>query len=255
MKPIRSFLIAACALSVAAVGVAQSAGAATVASGSSPKVCSGTLPPGTYPGLVTKGLCIIPKGPVTVAGNVVVTPGSGFDDATPALLTVNGNILVGRGAIAALGCSTEVSKACTTPVPDSFNGNIVATQPLDLIIQSGTISGSVSMTGGGGGKNCKVNPLLKSPNFSDIEDTTVQGNVSFTALRSCWLGIIRDQIHGSLTLLRNRFADPDADEVVTNTIYGNAACRRNSPAPQEGDSHGLTNTVFGAKSGQCRHMP
>ena len=253
MKTIRTVLIGACAIAMAVVGGVQSAGAATGGTASGPKVCSGPLAPGTYPGLVTKGLCIINKGPVNVQGNVVVTPGTGFNAVSTAVLTVSGDVLVGRGAIAGLGCSPEVG--CKALTPDNFHGNIIADHPLDLIIQSGTINGNVSMTGGGGGRNCKPNPILKSPNFSTIEDTNVFGNVSFTALRTCWLGIIRDQIHGNVTLLRNKFADPDADEVVTNVIYGNAFCRRNVPAPQKGDSGGSPNVVFGTKSGQCRHLP
>lgn len=253
MKTIRTIFIGACAVAMAVAGAAQGAEAATAGSAAGPKVCSGTLAPGTYPGLVTKGVCIIKKGPVTIAGNVTVTSGSIFNAVSTAVLTVAGDINVGRGAIVGLGCGSD--EGCKMPTPDNVHGDITADHPLDLIIESGTIYGSVSMTGGGGGKNCKNNPVLHSPNFSSIEDTTVRGDVSFTALRTCWLGIIRDQIHGNLTLLRNKYADPDADEIVTNVLYGNATCRRNSPAPQVGDSGGNPNVVFGTKSGQCRNLP
>jgi len=40
---------------------------------------------------------------------------------------------------------------------------------------SGTTYGNVSVAGGGGGRNCKNNPILHSPNFSTVEDTDVRG--------------------------------------------------------------------------------
>jgi hypothetical protein len=156
------------------------------------------------------------------------------------------------GALAGLGCSPEVG--CKTLTPDRIHGNVIADHPLDVIVQSGTIYGNVSVTGGGGGRNCKKNPILHSPNFSTVEDTDVRGSVSFASLRSCWFGLIRDHIHGNVSLRGNKFADPDADEVVTNVIFGNVSCPGNSPAPQKGDSKGKPNVVFGSKRG-CPQLP
>jgi hypothetical protein len=252
MKTVRKIVAGACATAmVAAVGVA-SAGAAMASPAVSARVCSGTLAPGTYHGLIVKRACIVSKGPVLVAGDVVLKPGSVFNAVSTAVLTVRGNILVGKGALAGLGCSPEVG--CKGLTPDRFNGNIVARHPLDVIVQSGTISGNVFVTGGGGGLNCKNNPLLKSPNFSTIEDTVVRGNVTFGGMRSCWFGLIRDHIHGNVSIRGNRWADPDANEVVTNVIFGNVSCPRNSPAPQTGDSKGKPNVVFGSKKG-CPSLP
>jgi hypothetical protein len=55
-------------------------------------------------------------------------------------------------------------------------------------------------------------------------------------------------------LTNNILADPDAMEIVTNTIAGNLICSGNSPAPQGGDSGGAPNVVRGAKIGQCAHI-
>jgi hypothetical protein len=112
----------------------------------------------------------------------------------------------------------------------------------------------VFVNGGGGGRNCKPNPLLHSPNFSTIEDTSVYGNVFFANMRTCWFGLIRDHVHGNITLRGNRFADPDADEVVTNVIFGNVSCSGNVPEPQAGDAGGQPNMVFGSKRA-CPTLP
>ena len=252
MKTVRNILAGACAAAMVALGGAASAGAAVASPAAHPTACTGPLAPGTYNGLIIKGVCIVKKGPVTVNGNVVLKPRSVFNAVSTAVLTVRGNILVGSGALLGLGCSSEVG--CKSLTPDRFHGNILASQPLGVIVQSGTISGNVSVTGGGGGKNCKNNPLLKSPNFSTIEDTVVRGNVSFSGIRSCWFGLIRDHIHGNVSVHGNKWADPDANEVVTNVIFGNVSCPGNSPAPQVGDSKGKPNVLFGSKK-RCPSLP
>jgi len=252
MKTVRNILAGACAAAMVALGGAASAGAAVASPAAHPTACTGPLAPGTYNGLIIKGVCIVKKGPVTVNGNVVLKPGSVFNAVSKAILTVRGNILVGSGALLGLGCSPEVG--CKKLTPDRFHGNILASQPLGVIVQSGTISGNVSVTGGGGGKNCKNNPLLKSPNFSTIEDTVVRGNVSFSGIRSCWFGLIRDHLHGSVSVRGNKWADPDADEIVTNVIFGNVSCPGNTPAPQKGDSKGKPNVVFGSTK-RCPSLP
>jgi hypothetical protein len=239
-------------IAMAATTGVQSAAAATASPAARATVCRGVLAPGTYHGLIVKRACIIRKGPVLVNGNVVLRPGSVFNAVSTAVLTVRGNILVGRGALVGLGCSPEVG--CKTLTADRFRGNIVADHPLGVIVQSGTIFGNVFVTGGGGGRNCKPNPLLHSPNFSTIEDTTVRGTVSFAGIRSCWFGLIRDHIHGNVIIRGNRWADPDANEVVTNVIFGNVFCRNNVPAPQVGDSKGKPNVLFGSKRG-CPQLP
>lgn len=49
----------------------------------------------------------------------------------------------------------------------------------------------------------------------------------------------------------NVTADPDGNEVVSNTINGNLNCEVDSPSPQIGDSGRSLNRVFGRAAGQC----
>jgi hypothetical protein len=55
-----------------------------------------------------------------------------------------------------------------------------------------------------------------------------------------------------VNLLNNVVADPDGNEVVTNSIHGILNCSGNDPAPQVGDSEGSPNLVYGSRiGGQC----
>jgi hypothetical protein len=141
-----------------------------------------------------------------------------------------------------------------------IKGGVSANQPLTLIFHSNTITGGLSVQGGGGGVNCDTNPNLSaafdgpSATYTDFEDNTIRGRVSISGLQSCWFGIFRSQVNGSVSITNNTLADPDATEVATNTVMGNLTCRGNSPAAQIGDSEGLSNIVTGQKLGECASL-
>jgi len=120
-----------------------------------------------------------------------------------------------------------------------------------LLIVHSTIFGSVSSIGGSAGVNCDPDPRAGGPDYSTFEDNQIMGSATVSGYTGCWFGFIRNFVGGSVTLTDNTLADPDAMEVVTNTILGNLACDGNSPAPQIGDSGGEPNNVRGQKLGQC----
>lgn len=78
--------------------------------------------------------------------------------------------------------------------------------------------------------------------------------MTVTGVKSCWLGIIRDTVHGNVRDFGNTLAHPDANEIVTNTIFQSLACDGNSPVAQDGDSGGQPNVVHGAKIGECASL-
>jgi hypothetical protein len=253
---------------------------ATVASADGPPnaaTCSGAslqspgiLPPGTYSSLTVQGVCLIPGGTVHVQGNVTVTPGSAFLANFPsfgpgapegdATVTVGLNILVGTGATLVLGCTP--SNGCVNTTHDTVGGNIVATQPLGMLVHGDAIQGNVIHSGGGGGVNCNnVGFLGGGPAFSAYEDGSVGGNMVITGVQSCWLGIARQQVGGNVILQSNNLADPDAIEILSNTISHNLICQGNSMVwnsfEQSMDQPGLfprvpaPNTVGHQRIGQC----
>jgi hypothetical protein len=248
--------------------------------------CSGTAKaPGTLTGshyqVVVRGVCAVNAGHARVRHNLTITRGGaliavfGLNHRThhgSSSLTVGGNLILERGASLAMGCDrkydhafgqSSANFACADdPHPNkptlsshsTVYGSLIARNALGVVVHNSTIRGSVLETGGGGGLNCKpagVFKLFKSPVYSDYEHTRIGGNLTVTWLRSCWFGAINDDVRGSVTVSRNHMADPDAMEVVTNTIRRNLTCRGNRPAIQFGDSDGNPNRVGRRAAGQC----
>ncbi len=243
--------------------------------------CTGTpdapgLLAGTYrSNVVVTGVCVVNGGPATVRGDLVIAPGAGLN-ATFALndqpggtgsssLTVRGNIVVRKDGLLAMGCEPNFS-TCSDD-PDQANGgtltgqnhvfgNLWEREPLGAIVHASTIGGDVAEFGGGGGASCDppfpgLFGALQSPAFSDYEDNTVGGNLTVAGLETCWFGMLRNNVHGNLGAFKNTMADPDAGEVVQNTVHRDIACVANSPASQFGDSGASPNVVSGHAFGQC----
>jgi hypothetical protein len=285
------------ALAAAALVLAIAGAGAAAAPAAGPFVCSGKfhtpgLLKGTYPsGVVVKGVCAVKSGQAHVIGTLTVTKGSALGAAFGAhhsRLTVTGNLVVDAGGVAILGCKAnpngtgmpclddkaKVPKLTSHPV---ISGNIVAKSAVGVLIHNTTIGGNYKQTGGGGGLSCNppktgVFGAIKSPVFSDIEDAAVKKNVVIGGLKTCWLGMARDKIGGSLAINNNTLADPDGIEVLANQIEKNLGCVGNShpaatspPGAQpvydsaEANPMAMTiyprvaepNTVGGTRSGQC----
>jgi hypothetical protein len=164
---------------------------------------------------------------------------------------VREDLRVEPGAILALGCTP----ASIGPVPpcndhttnDTVDGNLLANQPYTMYLDGDTIHGSVISHGGGPG--LVFDPFVNFP----IKDNTIGGNLIVEGWQGGWAGVIRDTVGGNVEFSQNAsVADPDANEVQTNTISGDLSCFGNSPAahvnPADG---GMPNTVGGKKIGQC----
>jgi hypothetical protein len=209
------------------------------------------------------GDCAVDAGPATINGNLTLEPGSAlvapfsFGD-----LTVTGNLLIKPGAAAILGCNHEsfpcFDDAGDPPTLDnsiSVGGNLIANQPLGLVLHNTAILGNAIENGGGGGVTCDSSPgifgAFGSPPYIDQEDGSVGGNLIMQGMGTCWLGTLRVDVGGNLIVGNNATADPDAMEVVSNTVHGNIICRNNSPNVQFGDSGGVSNEVFGNAIGEC----
>jgi hypothetical protein len=289
MKLVRGLsLTAAVGLVLAIAGA--SAGANPAAS---PHVCSGTLSTpgvlkGAYPdGVVVKGFCAVNAGKAHVTGKLLVTKGSVLGAAFgehQSSLTVTGNLVLDRQAVAILGCkvnSNGTGQAClddhsqhpTLTSHERISGSIMASHALGLIVHNSTISKNIKDIGGGGGVSCAVPKTgifaaFKSPAFSGLEDSSVGGNVVVNSLRTCWLGLTRDTVQSYVTINLNKTADPDAIEVLANHIGRSLSCANNRhPGPQPNGTlpiwdsaetgSGLyprvsePNTVGGSRSGQC----
>jgi hypothetical protein len=230
----------------------------------------GTIAPGTYESITVTGTCLIPSGTVRVRGDVSVKQGAAFLANFPPLgpdqpegdatLLVGGDLSVGRGAVVVLGCSPAIN--CVNTTSNRIRGDVRANQPLGLIFHSNSHDGDISLRGGGGGVTCTPSGIFFAqfgiPVYSTFEDSTIRGDVSIANYRACWLGFIRNQSHGDVSIVNNQLADPDAIEILANNISGDLNCRKNSFVWDSADQ-GPTlwprsqqpNTVRGERTGQC----
>jgi hypothetical protein len=201
-------------------GLALAAPAALAASTTS---CDGELAPGTYGHVVVpEDAACFSDGPLTIKNGLEVQPG--------------GTLVIGN----------EENPVHTATI----NNGVVATNPANLEIHFSTINGGVSMHGGDGpfGEPFDVR-------FATIEDSLIHGRVVIDGYDGFWMGFIRNNVRGLVTLSNNvLFEKEDANEYVTNTIHGSLRCFGDDPAPQVGDSEGEPNVVTGQKTGQCAHL-
>jgi hypothetical protein len=253
----------------AVVGMLSTGAAPAVAKPGGNATCSGDLSnvpssvgtlSGTYSGNVqVSGACAVDAGAAVINGNLTLLPGSTLVAAfASGSLTVNGSLQVQNGATLILGCNPESFSCIDDPngtSVDNVSGNLIADQPLGLVVHNTTVGGNAIENGGGGGVGCDSTPgvfgLFGSPAYIDNEDSTVNGNLIISGVQSCWLGTLRVQVGGNLVDTNNTMADPDAGEVVNNTVGGNLICAGNSPAVQFGDSGAAPNQVHGNATGEC----
>jgi hypothetical protein len=242
--------------------------------------CTGTLAKpgvlaGTYHGnVVVTGVCVVNGGAAVVEGDLILAPGSALN-ATFALndvakkgtssLVVRDDIKVGPSAVLAMGCQPNFSpcsddpnaaKGGTLTGQNFVFGDVRAWHALSVILAASTIFGNVNVHGGGGGVTCAVPPTgifhaLKSPVFSDAENNFIGADLTFTGLRTCWLGALRNSVRGNLFSTHNTMADSDANEILANVIRGSIACSGNTPAVQYGDSGSSPNLVHDNAFGEC----
>ena len=180
--------------------------------------CTGTLASGSY--------------------HKLVVPAGATCDGTNATIEVRGGVQVREGATFILGADPFEGGGAAT---GTIRGGIRANDPESLDVHFAHIRGGVRMRGGNGF-------------FSTVEDNVIRGGATIDGYSGFWLGFIRNTVHGTVTLSNNHMDDPDANEYVTNTIFGSLVCHNNSPAPQVGDSEGQPNVVTGRKVGQCARL-
>jgi hypothetical protein len=213
----------------------------------------GTIKAGTYRSLTVAGNCTLTStGTAHVKGNVVVRGHAFLNTLTTGTFNVDGNLSVRNDGIAGLGCNNEVG--CPTESNDHIGGNLTGRGAWAVVVEQEHVGGNVSIIGGGRSEDCSSTGLVGGPFFATVHDSTVGGNVVVRGLHTCWFGLIRTDVGGNVQIIGNRFGDPDANEIITNTVGGNLACFNNNPAAQIGDSGGSPNVVGGQKRGECKNL-
>ena len=269
-----------CLLTVIGWSAAAPAGAAPARAPGTPTTCTGTqgspgVLAGSYPsGAVVTGFCDVSGGVATVHGTLTIASGATLDGTYAhnhtsgtggSSLTVTGNVKVAAGATLVIGCEPEHLPCSDDPGGtlsslDHIGGNLVARHALGVVVHATSVGGSVTQSTGGGGVTCDSPPgslfaQIGTGAYSDYEDDTIGGSLHVTGLRTCWIGILRNDVTHNLVDSHNSFSDPDANETMQNAVGGNIACTGNSPAVQYGDSSATPNVVKGHASGECTFTP
>ena len=218
-----------------------------------PPVCSsaGKSVSGTHANLTIWGNAVVRGGrTLTVKGDLRIAPGGCLDAFTLGTVTVGGDILVGKGAILALGCTPNAigpTPPCGTHTTnDTVGGSILANRPLTMYLDGNHIAGNVISQGGGPGLH---GAFINFP----VKDNVIGGRLVIAGWRGGWVGAIRNTVGMNLRFSRNESVqDPDSNEVQTNTVGGDLICWRNSPPAHVNPADdGMPNTVTGSKIGQC----
>jgi hypothetical protein len=254
--------VAAVVLLAASVGDASVAARAGDDSDGGDATCwGGSVVSGSYSNLKIAGDCNLDAGSVRVKQNLTVLSGgtllASFGGSN---ITVGGDLDVKMNGILVLGCE-PVNYIClndpdhvtgTYSTKDRVGGDLKAENALSVVVHLTVIGHDVSLNGGGGGASCSsFLPALGSPPYGDLEDNIIGGDLKIRGWQSCWLGFFRDAIAQNVDFKDNVTADPDGNEMGTNSIGGNLSCTGNLPVPQVGDSGGSLNNVFGSANGQC----
>ena len=204
------------------MGAATIAVPATAGAAGRVTVCTDTLAPGTY------GRVIVPRHAVCLSDGPV---------------RIHGGLWIRAGATFVLG--SEESPGSTGVI---HNG-VHAWHAASVQIHFASVYGGIKVQGGSG----PFGPPF-DVTWNTIEDSWIYGGATIVDYDGFWMGFIRNHVWGTVTLRHNVLQDPDGNEYVTNTIYGNMKCWGNSPSPQVGDSEGLRNIVSGVKKGQCANV-
>lgn len=279
----KNLLVWAALGAVAFAGIAEGSDALAAGTGQTRYVCTGgQIPSGTYSSVSVTGICEVSGGSVTVTGNVMVAPGALLDATTPGSsglpgqVVVGGNVIVGAGAVLFLGCDKSIlCSSGSTFGSDKVGGSVIASGALGVDIHAVTVNGSISMVGGGGGPAMLTGgpgsgacfgltgssapapwsedpgPLSTFPVYSDVEDSTIGGNLRIIGMETCYIGALRNSVGGNILDQNNLMGDPDANEVVNNMVQGNIVCTGSDPTVQFGDSGAAPNLVGGEAIGQC----
>jgi hypothetical protein len=205
-----------------AVAALAAVAALTAAAQSSAQIyCTGALPPGFY------------------GDTVEVPPGADCEGVGGVI--ISGGVVVDAGATFVLGSEDS-------PGPLSFiSGAFRATNAANVQLHFMTLRGGLFILGGSGPFGGPFGVT-----WNTIEDSKIIGDTIILGYDGFWQGFIRNHTLGNVNLVNNVVADPDGNEVVSNSIHGILNCSGNDPAPQVGDSGGSPNLVYGPRiGGQC----
>jgi hypothetical protein len=252
-------------------GVLAVPAASANASGPGDTTCAGSLATpgilgsGTYGSVTVAGFCYVPPGStIVVRGGVTVTAtgfflASGLFDQQLGVqgaptcdrsITIKDGLAVRPGGSLVLGDGE--GSGCVTRTHTVVSDGLKANGAIDLVIHGVVVNGGLTSIGGGDHGPCNF-AAPTGPVYLAVEDSQISGGATVAGYNACWLGFARNHINGGVKLMNNQLDDPDAMEILANSIRGGLACLGNSPAPTNVADGTLLepNSVTGPRTGQC----
>ena len=213
-------------------------------------VCEGgVIPAGSYKSVVVAGACAVaPNAKINVKGDVKVLAGAMLDaHSAPSTIVVGGNVLGAKGSFVALGCQSpahtgnSAHECASDPNGASkitVKGSITLDRPIAVMLNGLKVNGSITVLGGG------------SDIPWSIKNNKVRGNVVVIGSTTWWIGVLFNDIRGSVALHDITITDQDGELertfVVRNKIRKYLSC---TDMPE--GVFGYGNTIKRAGLGLC----
>jgi hypothetical protein len=227
---------------------------------------SGILQPGVYSAVVVTGYCTLTEfGTVEISSVLRVAHDATLNAQTDGTLIVDGNFSSGTNSITMIGCNTKsVGPPCTTNSQDVIMGDVYSDHSLEMDFHNVSVGGSYTVYAADqdypNNTLCTMTDPTGTPDFMTFEDGSVAGSFTYNGVETCWMGLFRTHVGGSVYVLNNRTDTLvpgiafDSPEIATNVINGKLECKGNSPKPTFGDSHGKPNVAKKGKFDQCKNL-
>ena len=148
-------------------------------------------------------------------------------------MNVAGNIFVHKGGALILGCNPQSFPCLDDPQPkrpslasrNRVGGQHHRPRRLGIVVHNTWIGHSVAQIGRRRRPELQAagacSPPTTAPCTAPRRTTGSAAASSISDLRTCWLGVIRNWTGDSVHIVRNKAADPDAMEIVSNVVHGN----------------------------------
>jgi hypothetical protein len=192
----------------------------------------------------------VPNAVITVLGSINVAAGGVFDaQSAPSTIAVGHNVTAAPGSILGLGClpnpagHTTGHPCMVHPAKSSeitIAGNVFAVDANTVLLNGITVRGNVVLIGGG----------EQAGNPWPIKTNRIGGNLIVYGATPEWLGVVINQIGGSVVLGDVTIAQGGTIYVSNNTIRRNLLCWKLAPAVS-GGFPGEVNVVGGLDIGEC----
>jgi hypothetical protein len=169
---------------------------------------SGPIEPGVYISILVIGNCWLTDfGTVEINGDFRVAHDAKFNGATNGTFIDDGNFYAGTNAVVTLGAISSRSDRRARRIR-RMSSRALSTQTTRsrMSWHNVTVDSNYLMIGEKDYSNnvdCSQLDLTGTPDFFTFEDGSVGGNVTYQGNHTCWMGLFRNHIKGTVSVSAN----------------------------------------------------